>query len=58
MGDLWMETNSENKIIQMRTVKAPFSAPQHFQESVRELVKKCCEGNLSYLGNGLYLYKG
>ncbi len=53
-----METNSENKIIQMRTVKAPFSAPQHFQESVREQVKKCCEGNLSSSGNGLYLYKG
>ncbi len=34
-----METNSENKIIQMWSGKDPFSAPQHFKEVVRARLK-------------------
>lgn len=34
-----METNSENKIIQMWSGKDPFIAPQHFKEVVRARLK-------------------
>lgn len=48
-----METNSENKVIQMWSGKDPFSAPQHFKEVVRKQVKKCSKENFLYKSKAL-----